>query len=349
MSHLWLENMKWIYELTFEKLTEEIADAGLKTFAAGQIFQWIYQKNEREVSGWSNISKINREKLAGMYDTRLKPVLDAREDGQGTRKLLIGLEGDLKIECVLIKEKDHYTFCLSTQVGCALGCRFCATGGLGFTRNLSAGEILTQLLLLKTYIPGYVGKLNLVFMGMGEPLLNYGNLKQALGIIIAEHGVSVSPRNITVSTAGILKPLQRLERDFPRVKISFSLNAPTSHLREQLMPVNRKEPLNAFLDYFRASHRKHRITFEYVLLKGVNDSLEDAGKLGARLKGIPCKVNLIPYNENKGLPFKTPDTETVDAFSEFLHQQGYTVVVRWSKGRGIGSACGQLAGEAGIE
>jgi 23S rRNA (adenine2503-C2)-methyltransferase len=334
--------MKWIYDLTYAQLAEEIEAAGLKPYTADQIFQWLYAKNIQDMNQWTNISKANRELLAGLYDTGLNNVLDIREDGQGTKKLLIELGDRQKIEAVLIKEKDHYTFCLSSQVGCALGCTFCATGRLGFKRNLSAGEILSQLLLLKKHIPGYTGKLNLVFMGMGEPLLNYGNLKQALEIITSEKGAAVSPRNITVSTAGILEKLKRLEKDFPRLKISFSLNAPGPAKRKQVMPVSRKEPLETFLQHFKRTRRKHRITFEYVLIKGINDSPEDSMNLAALVRGISCKINLIPYNKNNGIPFDTPDNETVEAFSEFMHSKGYTVIVRWSKGKDIGSACGQL-------
>jgi 23S rRNA (adenine2503-C2)-methyltransferase len=341
--------MKWIYDLSYDQLYAELITKGLKPFTAGQIFQWLYAKNIQDIQLWSNISKSNREHLSKFYDTSLNDVIDVTGDEEGTGKMLIKLKDGHKVECVLIKEKDHYTFCLSSQVGCSLGCKFCATGTMGFTRNLSSGEILSQLLLLKKRIPDYTGKLNLVFMGMGEPLLNYENLKHALNIITAEKGTSISPRNITVSTAGILKKLKALEHDFPRIKVSFSLNAPGVEQRKEVMPVSNTQPLPEIMEYLRNHQRKHRITFEYVLLKGVNDSLKDAGKLAALLRGFPCKINLIPYNENKGLPFKTPDTKTVDNFSEFLHKNGYTVVVRWSKGRGIGSACGQLAaGMSGI-
>lgn len=342
-----VQNMKWIYDLSFEQLSNELEHAGFRPFVSGQIFQWLYLKGQVDISMWSNIGKANRERLTGMYDTALRPVLTERSDNEGTRKILMGLQDGAQIEAVSIKEKDHFTFCISTQVGCALGCKFCATGGLGFSRNLSAGEILSQILLLKSYSPDYSGKINLVFMGMGEPLLNDGNLKQALEIITAEKGLCISPRNITISTAGILKQLKRFEREFPRVKISFSLNASTARMREELMPVSRKEKLNDILDYFRSTRRKHRVTFEYVLLKGINDTPEDVNRLASKLHGIPCKINIIPYNENKGLPFKAPDREAVDRFSEMLHLKGFTVVVRWSKGRGINSACGQLAGEKG--
>lgn len=337
--------MKWIYDLSYDQLAAEFSAGGLKKFVTDQVFQWLYLKNNQDIDQWSNISKENRAFLAEQYSTALNTLLDCQADDHGTRKLLVQLHDGEKIEAVCIPEKDHYTFCLSTQVGCALGCKFCATGKLGFKRNLTVGEILMQILLLEKQLEAYTGKINLVLMGMGEPLLNLEHVSRALHIITLEKGLAISPRHITLSTAGLLQPLQSFERSFPRVKISFSLNAPDAAIRETLMPINRKEPLAKLLDYFRHQHRKHRVTFEYVLLQGVNDSLEHAAQLATLLRGISCKINLIPYNENKGLPFKTPATATVDSFSHYLYSKGYTVVVRWSKGRDIKSACGQLAAQ----
>lgn len=341
--------MKWIYDLSYDRLKEEIVAANLKKFAADQIFQWLYVKNIQDIDKWSNVSKTNREKLSKLFDTQLNTILDIKKDPRGTQKFLVELPDKHKIEAVLIPEKNHYTLCISTQVGCGLKCKFCATGEMGFKRNLSPGEILSQVLLLKKaiaeYEDNYTGKINIVFMGMGEPLLNYENLKKALEIIINQNWLAFSTRHITLSTAGILTQIQRFERDFPKIKISLSLNAPTSSLREQLMPISKKEKLAEILDYFRAARekRKRRVTFEYVLLKGVNDSLEDARKVAELLRGIPCKINLIPYNENKNARFETPPKEDVTAFSDYLYSRGYTAIVRWSKGREIKSACGQLA------
>jgi len=337
-----------MYDLSYEELKKEITAANFKKFAADQVFQWLYAKNILDIGKWSNISKTNRERLSKHYDTGLNTILDIKKDPQGTKKFLVELADKHKIEAVLIPEKNHYTFCISTQVGCSLKCKFCATGRMGFKRNLSPGEILSQVLLLKKAINGdedtYTGKLNIVFMGMGEPLLNYENLKKALEIITNENWLAISTRNITLSTAGILKQIRQFETDFPKIKISFSLNAPASPLREELMPISKKEKLDEILDYFRATRekRKRRVTFEYVLLKGVNDSLADARKTAKLLGGIPCKINLIPYNENKDFRFKTPSKEDITAFSDCLYSLGYTAIVRWSKGREIQSACGQL-------
>lgn len=335
--------------MTYEQLKEEITTEGIKKFTADQIFQWLYQKNVQDIFTWTNISKSNQQFLAKKYDTTLNKIIDKRVDQEGTKKILSELSDKYRIESVLIKEKDHYTFCISTQVGCALNCSFCATGRMGFKRNLSAGEILSQILSLEKEIPGYNGKLNIVLMGMGEPLLNYENLKPALEIITSEKGIGISPRNITLSTAGILEQLRRFEKDFPRMKISFSLNAPDNIIREALMPISRKEKLAEILNYFRATsaYRKHRVTFEYVLIRGVNDSPDQARLVANLLREIPCKINLIPYNVNKeqALDFETPLPEEVELFSNYLHSRGFTVITRWSKGREIKSACGQLAAE----
>jgi len=242
-----------------------------------------------------------------------------------------------------MKEKGHYTLCISSQVGCALGCRFCATGGIGFQRNLSCAEILSQVARLRRDLGEYRGQLNLVFMGMGEPLLNYDNLKKALELIIHPNGMAISPRRITVSTAGIRAGLERLERDFPLLKIAVSLNATRAEQRAELMPVERAEPIAELLQELRQRRRRHRITFEYVLLRGINDSPQDADRLVGMLHGIPAKLNLIPYNENPGLPYQAPAAAEVDTFAERLAARQITVVVRWSKGRNQRAACGQLA------
>jgi 23S rRNA (adenine2503-C2)-methyltransferase len=333
----------WILERHLTELQEELLAAGFRAFNAQQIFQWLYQKNSQDPAAWSNISKQDREKLSGLYDWNCRPVLSSQSDNQGTRKLLIGLADGQRIETVLIREKDHYTFCLSTQVGCVLACRFCATGTMGFRRNLSAGEIVSQVLTLKKELGEYAGKLNLVFMGMGEPLLNFDNLCLALRRIIAVDGFNISPRHITVSTVGILENLKKLELDFPQLKIAFSLNAPNNDLRVKLMPISQRENLDSLLAYFRGKERRQRITCEYVLLRGVNDSPAQAKELVRLLHGIQAKVNLIPYNENQALPFQRPDEAAVEKFRSELVSRGLTVITRWSKGQSIRSACGQLA------
>jgi 23S rRNA (adenine2503-C2)-methyltransferase len=333
----------WILDRQLSELNAELVAEGFRDYAARQVFQWVYFKNSQDVNSWSNIAKANRQKLAGLYDWELRPVLDRQDDGHGTRKLLIGLADGQKIETVLIPEKDHYTFCLSSQAGCPLACAFCATGAMGFRRNLTCGEIVTQVLSLRKELGAYAGKLNLVFMGMGEPLLNYANLARALRLICAADGLNISPRHVTVSTAGILENLKNLEADFPQVKIAFSLNASDPQLRAELMPIARKERLEDLLAHLRGHKRRQRITFEYVLLAGINDSPAQARQLAKLIQGIPSKVNLIPYNATPRLPFRRPTEVAVESFRAILLEKGLTVVTRWSKGEGIRSACGQLA------
>jgi len=335
--------MNWIYDYSYEELKSAFKELGFQGYVTDQVFLWLYFKNIPDVDLWTNISVKNRAIIQEHFTSSLSPLKKLEKDNHGTRKFLFTLEDGLAIEAVLIMEKHHTTFCISTQVGCPLKCSFCATGTMGFKRNLTAGEILAQILAIKKEIPGYAGKLNIVFMGMGEPLLNYGNLKRALEVMISSKALSIPPRNITVSTAGILEKIKQLETDFPKIKISFSLNAADAAVREELMPISRTEPLSTILSYFRQSDRKYRVTFEYVLLKGITDSLEDAKKLAVMLRGIQCKINLIPYNENAAFTFQTPGEAQVDSFGEYLNQKGYTVMVRWSKGKSIKSACGQLA------
>jgi 23S rRNA (adenine2503-C2)-methyltransferase len=224
-----------------------------------------------------------------------------------------------------------------------LACRFCATGAMGFRRDLSVGEIVSQVLTLKKELGDYGGKVNLVFMGMGEPLLNYDNFSIALKRIISADAFNVSPRHVTMSTVGILENLKKMERDFPQVRVAFSLNAPDDELRSRLMPVSRRENLGGLLDYFRARKNRQRLTCEYVLLKGLNDAPAQARELVRLLHGIPAKINLIPSNGTPFLPFQRPDEAVVEKFRAELVKRGLTVITRWSKGQSIASACGQLA------
>lgn len=337
--------MKKIFGLNYFEIKEALIAAGLKEYVADQFYTWIFKKRKYEPEAWLNISKKNRALILSLFDLSLEKIVKTSGDKNETRKILLELNDGMRIESVLIKEKNHYTFCISSQVGCALGCKFCATGKIGFKKNLDPGEIISQILILKGVLSNFNGKVNLVFMGMGEPLLNYKNLKKALLIITDPNGIGISQRKITVSTAGILENIKRIEEDFPRIKISFSLNASDKNLREQLMPISRKEKLTEILRYFREKRRKQRVTFEYVLIDGINDSQEDSKNLASLIRGIPCKINVIPYNENKMIPFRTPPEERVNEFAESLAGKGFTVMVRWSKGRDIKSACGQLVGE----
>jgi len=337
--------MIWFYDLSESELRDVVKGLGLKEFVSTQLSAWLLARNISDPEKWSNISKDNREILSKNFSFKLSKIIRLDSDLSGNKKFLIELEDGNRIESVLIKEKNHYTFCISSQVGCALGCKFCATGNLGFKRNLTSGEIISQVLLLKKELNEYKGKINIVFMGMGEPLLNYDNLKRSLPVLTDEKGIGISSRRITISTAGILEGLKNLENDFPNVKISFSLNGSDNDQRKNLMPISGKEHLDDLISYLRNRKRKNRITFEYVLIDGINDSLADADKVSKLLRGIPSKINIIPYNPNSFVDFKTPSEKKITGFSEFLVKKGFTVMVRWSKGKDIRSACGQLAGE----
>jgi len=337
--------MKWLYDLSRQELGDVVKELGMKDFVSDQLTTWVFGKTVTDPESWRNISKENRQSLIKHVDFALNDVAEIERDPSGTAKFLIELRDGRRIEAVLIPEKNHYTFCISSQAGCALGCKFCATGNLGFKRNLTSGEIVSQVLLLKKELGDYSGKINLVFMGMGEPLLNYDPLKKALRLLTDERGVGISPRRITVSTAGILRNLKKLEDDFPNVKISFSLNGSDNDQRMKIMPISGTEPLENIIEYFRSRKRKHRITFEYVIMEGVNDSEADRDRILKLVRGIPSKINIIPYNPNDFAPFRTPSEKKIDEFAEYLAQKGMTVMVRWSKGRDIRSACGQLAGK----
>ena len=335
--------MKSIYELSLNELSNQLTAKGIKPFVADQIFSWLYNKVEPDINNWSNISKTNMGIIEDIFNTNLDIVEKVEKDSSGTKKFLIRLQDKYYIESVLIKEIDHYTFCISSQVGCALKCAFCATGKMGFFRDLTSGEILSQIILLKRELGDYKRKINLVFMGMGEPLLNYNNLKKALTTITLDNGINISQRNITISTSGFLQEIKQLEKDFSKIKISFSLNSSNQIKREKIMPISKKEPIKPILAYFKTKKRQFRVTFEYVMIKGINDSLDDAINLSNLLYKIPCKINIIPYNENKSLNFRSPEKKKIEKFSDTLFKKGYTVMIRWSKGKEINSACGQLS------
>ncbi len=263
----------------------------------------------------------------------------------GTVKFLLGLSDGAFVESVIIPEEERTTLCVSSQAGCALGCAFCVTGSLGLTRNLTSGEIVGQVLVALNYLREHGGALtNIVFMGMGEPLLNYEQVSRALTIILSDWGLSFSWRHVTVSTAGIPEGIARLGREV-LVNLAVSLNAPDDPTRDRIMPVNRKYPLDVLMAALRAYplKRGRRITLEYVLLKGINDTDDHARALARLVKGIPVKINLIPFNAFTDAPFLRPDDSRVLAFQEILISAHLNAIIRKSKGGDIAAACGQLA------
>jgi 23S rRNA (adenine2503-C2)-methyltransferase len=264
-------------------------------------------------------------------------------DKDGTRKLLFRLLDGERIESVLIDEERRLTLCVSSQVGCALGCRFCLTGEQGYRRNLSAGEIVDQICAARRELGPEERITNLVFMGMGEPLANLQQVAKALEIITSDHGLNFSTRKVTLSTVGLVPEMLELSRLFP-IKLAVSLHAADNETRSRIMPINRRYPLEELLEACRQLElpRRQRITFEYLLLAGVNDSAADAHKLAKLLKGLRAKINLIPFNEYPGSPFKRPAPNRIEDFQKILQEEHYTATVRQSRGAGIMAACGQL-------
>ena len=331
--------------LTIEEIEALALKLGLEPYRARQIAQWVFRHHAVSVDEMTSLSKEIREKLkrvAGISSFAPVTIAASRD---GSKKYLFETADGYGVETVLMPEKNHQTLCISTQIGCSLGCRFCFTGTLGFKRNLSTAEILNQVSAalkaenLKEKLP------NLVFMGMGEPLLNYENVLKSLKILLSPWGFNFSHRKITVSTAGITPLIRQLAEDLP-VNLAISLNAPDDKIRSYLMPVNKKYPLKQLLKEARSFPvpSRKRITFEYILIKDVNDSPAHAEALARLLKNIPCKINLIPFNEFPGTSLQRPDDKRILQFQSILHNHHFTAPIRMSKGSDIVAACGQLGG-----
>ncbi|MDX2166747.1 MAG: 23S rRNA (adenine(2503)-C(2))-methyltransferase RlmN [Deltaproteobacteria bacterium] len=319
---------------------------GLPAFRATQILRWVYQQGVDSFDAMTDVGHALRAALAEAFAPpagALAPseVAHAADD---TRKLLFSLERGRAIESVIIPDPPRLTACISSQAGCAMGCAFCATARLGLQRHLTAAEIAGQLFAVRAALRPEERLSNVVFMGMGEPLANYDNVVEAIEILTAPWGFGLSGRRVTVSTVGLLPQLQRLVRETP-VSIAVSLTATTDALRDELMPVNRRYPLAELFAVCRALPiaERRRITFEYVLLAGVNDSVADAARLVKLLHGIRSKVNLIPFNPFPGAPFAPPPLAVVDRFKHRLLSAGINASTRVTRGRDIQAACGQLA------
>jgi 23S rRNA (adenine2503-C2)-methyltransferase len=340
-----------VCSLTLQELTRLVAEEmGERAFHARQIFRWVHQRGATSFAQMTDLSKSLRQKLDERFDLLpLQKDLEQRSS-DGTIKYRWRTRDGHFIESVYMPAPDRKTLCVSTQVGCAMACSFCATGQLGLKRNLSAGEIVVQVHAVNREVRANEGLdthrplTNLVFMGMGEPLHNFENLKRALEILESEDGPNFSQRHITVSTVGLLPMIERFGRELD-VKLAISLNATTDEQRSQTMPVNRKWNIAALIEACRKLPLKQgrRITFEYVMLRGFNDSDEDAHRLSQLLRAVPAKVNLIPYNENAGLGFRTVDEDRAERFREILAAAQVCAFVRQNRGRDIAAACGQLA------
>jgi 23S rRNA (adenine2503-C2)-methyltransferase len=330
--------------LELAELESALEARGHKRFHARQIFRWIYKHGVTDVDAMSDLSRDLRTTLSRDF-VLTTPALAQRERSiDGTEKFLLRLADGRHLESVFIPDTPAMTFCISTQVGCAMACAFCLTGKMGLVRNLSAGEIVGQVRVLAAALQLRDKKFNIVLMGMGEPLHNYDETMRALRILADEHGFDMSPRRITLSTVGLLPALERLATEKVMPNLAISLHAPTDLQRGELVPLNRKYGVADIVEACRRFplNRRSRITFEYVLLAGVNDSPQDARKLARLVVGIKSKVNLIPLNAAAGIPFERPSDEAIDRFAKIVADHGVTVSVRKSRGRDIRAACGQL-------
>jgi 23S rRNA (adenine2503-C2)-methyltransferase len=316
---------------------------GLEPYRAQQIGKWLYQKRAISFDDMTDLSKELREVLKESFTLDCALELSGEQlSTDGTRKFLFELWDGNRIEAVLIPDKRRNTLCISSQVGCALACKFCLTGTVGKIRNLSPSEIIDQYLLVNTYSGNSVT--NIVFMGMGEPLDNLENLVKALNILMDTNFLSLSAKKITISTSGIVPKIRELGQEVS-VNLAVSLNAPRDDLRDEIMPINKRYPIRELIKEsvrFPLPPRKY-LMFEYVMLSGVNDSIKDAYDLGELLRGIKCKVNLIPFNEALPLSYRSPSRDSVLAFQKILMSYGINVRIRKSRGTDILGACGQLA------
>ena len=332
--------MNNFFDLTLHELEATIENLGLKAYRARQIYKWVYQQGVLDFEEMTNLPKGLRITLRNIFRLSLPPVVDEVCSKDGSVKFGLRTDDGKVVESVLIPEGNRNTLCVSSQIGCKMACRFCVTGKIGFIRNLSVGEIIGQVMAARQKSPG-TRITNIVFMGMGEPLDNTEVVLKALEILEDQAGLDFSHRRITLSTVGMLESLKLIPG---RAQIAISLNAADNQKRSFLMPINRIFPLEQIISFVKEikEPRRERVTFEYILMKDVNDSLEDARALAALLKGIRCKINLIPYNESPYTEFSTPDRERVDEFHAYLVERHFTAIVRDSRGGDVLGGCGQL-------
>ena len=345
---------KTLVGFSMDELVQEMTAIGEKPFRAKQLWHWIYNRGETDFAKMSSLARPMQQKLAEHYDLSRPTVALEQTSVDGARKWLLGFRDGNEVEAVYIPEEDRGAVCVSSQVGCMLDCRFCHTGTQGFVRNLTAAEIVEQFMIARDSYgewpsPSDGGRLlsNIVLMGMGEPLLNLDNVVKALSILTDGGGIAVSKRRITLSTAGVVPGIRKLGEK-QSVNLAISLHAVTDEVRDRIMPINKKYPLRelfaALRDYPASNAR--RITLEYLLLKDVNDSLADARQLIRLVKDLPVKFNLIAFNPWPGSPFEAPSARSVDKFSEFLFDSGYSAPVRQPRGQDILAACGQLKSDS---
>ncbi len=339
--------------LSASSLADLMEMLGEKRFRATQILKWIHQMGVRDFDQMTNLSKVLRGKLSEGMEIVVPEVVSCENSSDGTRKWLVQVENDSCIEMVFIPEGSRGTLCVSSQIGCALDCSFCATGKQGFNRDLTASEIIGQLWIAADSFNQFSSSTtrritNVVMMGMGEPLMNFDNVVEAMSIMLDDHAYSLSKRRVTLSTAGVLPALDKLG-DVLDVSLAISLHAPNDELRNKLVPLNRKYSINEFIDSARRYLSKmpdsrRKVTVEYTLMDQVNDRASHALELSRVLRELPCKINLIPFNPFPGTEFRRVSDVAMNRFRDILHREGYTVTVRTTRGDDIAAACGQLAG-----
>ena len=340
--------------LSVSKLGDFFEQLGEKRFRATQMVKWIHQMGECDFDQMTNLSKSLREKLHESAEVCLPEVVSCQDSIDGTRKWLIKVEGGSCIEMVYIPEKDRGTLCVSSQIGCALDCSFCATGKQGFNRDLNTAEIIGQLWIAAQSFDQFAAKAprrvsNVVMMGMGEPLMNFHNVVDAMNLMMEDNAYGLSKRRVTLSTAGVVPALDQLA-GVTDVSLAISLHAPNDELRNELVPINRKYNLKQFVESAKnyiekMPDNRRKATVEYTLMDQVNDRSVHARELAVLLKELPCKINLIPFNPFPGSDYKRATNTALNRFRDILQGEGYTVTVRTTRGDDIAAACGQLAGE----
>jgi len=326
---------------------------GEKPFRARQVMQWIYHRGVADFDAMTDLGKTLRAKLKQATEVRAPEVITEQLSDDGTRKWLLRMDAANDIETVFIPDDERGTLCVSSQVGCAMDCSFCATGKQGFNRNLTAAEIVGQVWLAKQRLAAKPGNeraiTNIVFMGMGEPLANYRHVLTAIKVLVDDFGYGLSKRRVTVSTSGLVPNMYKLAEDCD-VALAVSLHAPDDPLRDVLVPINKVHPIAELMQACRhyvdsKDHRHVHVTFEYVMLAGVNDSLEHARRLANVVKDVPCKVNLIPFNSFPGTEYQRSTQDAIDRFGDYLWSHGIVTITRRTRGDDIDAACGQLAGK----
>lgn len=337
-----MDNLIGFAEAQLEGL---IGEWGEKPYRACQILTWVYHHEVENFDVMTNLSKVLRNRLSDRFYFLLPAIRNKTRSRDGTVKYLFELEDGETVESVWMPSASRNTLCISTQVGCRLACSFCLTGKPGLKRNLTSAEIVGQIMAVNEDLPEADRPSNIVIMGMGEPLDNYDEVVKAMRLMVSPHAMKISTRKVTLSTAGLVDRIEQFKNENLHVNLAVSLNATDDATRTRLMPINKKYPIRKLLDCLRSYPLKptRRITFEYVMLRGVNDSLENAARLAELLKGLRCKINLIPFNTFDGADYQPPAEETVLSFHGYLISRRYSVFIRKNRGADILGACGQLA------